>query len=147
MSSSGLEVFDRTIQTSHIWLKGMMEELGWEDRHKAFQGLRVTLHALRDRLPVEAATHLGAQMPILIGGFYYENWKPANKPLKERHKEEFLSHIRDYFRTSDPNIDAEQIVRAAFKVLSKQITKGEIEKIKHMMPDELRELWPESIPA
>lgn len=147
MSSTGLEVFDRTIQTSQMWLKSMMEELGWEDRHKAFQGLRVTLHTLRDRLPVEEAAHLGAQMPILIGGFYYENWKPANKPLKERHKEEFLNHIRDYFRMSDPNVDAEQIARAAFRVLSKQITQGEIEDIKHMMPDELRELWPESIPA
>lgn len=144
MSSTGLDVFDRTIHASHVWLKDMMEELGWDNRQRAFQAMRVTLHALRDRLTVEEAAQLGAQMPILLSGFYYENWKPGNKPQKERHKEEFLADIRDYLQTNSPGADTEQVVRATFKVLSKQITQGEIEDVKRMLPVEVRELWPES---
>lgn len=144
MSSTGLDVFDRTVHASHVWLKDMMEELGWDNRQKAFQAMRVTLHSLRDRLTVEGAAQLGAQMPILIRGFYYESWKPGNKPQKERHKEEFLADIRDYFQANNPDADAEQVVRATFRMLSKQISQGEIEDVKHMLPMEVRELWPES---
>jgi uncharacterized protein (DUF2267 family) len=39
-------------------------------------------------------------------------------------------------------IDPETIMRGVFNVLSKRITAGEIEDIKHILPPELRELWP-----
>ena len=41
--STGLDVFDTTIQKTNLWLKDLMWELGWEDRHRAYEGLRVTL--------------------------------------------------------------------------------------------------------
>jgi len=53
MSTTGLEVFDTTVQKTNIWLRDIMQELGWEDRHKTYVGLRTTLHALRDRLTPE----------------------------------------------------------------------------------------------
>src|SRR6266851_4782007 len=72
MSTTGLEVFDTTVQKTNIWLKDIMQALGWEDRHKAYVALRITLHALRDRLTPEEASQLGAQLPMLIRGLYYE---------------------------------------------------------------------------
>lgn len=77
MSATGLEVFDTTLQRTHTWLKDLMLVLGWQDRHKAYRALRATLHALRDRLTVEETAHLGAQLPMLIRGFYYEGWDPS----------------------------------------------------------------------
>jgi len=141
MTTTGLGVFDHTLQTTHIWLNDLMGELGWEDRHKAYQALRVTLHALRDRLTMEEAVQLGAQLPMLVRGFYYEGWNPKGKPLKERHKEEFLAHIHNYFK-DDPDVDPERVARAVFKVLTKRTSEGEIKDIKHLLPMELRELWP-----
>lgn len=141
MSTTGFETFDTTLQKTHIWLRDLMEELGWQDRHKAYLALRTVLHALRDRLTVEEAVQLGAQLPMLIRGFYYEGWKPAGKHVKGRHKEEFLAPIKDCFR-NDESIDPEEIVRAVFRVLSWRITEGEIEDVKHLLPPELRELWP-----
>jgi uncharacterized protein (DUF2267 family) len=141
MSTTHHELFSNTLQKTHLWLKELMEELWWEDQHRAYLALRATLHALRDRLTVDEATHLGAQLPMLIRGFYYEGWSPAGKPVKERHKEEFFTHVKEYF-TREEDVDAEKIVRAVFKVLSKRITEGEIEDIKHILPPELRELWP-----
>lgn len=141
MSTTHHELFSNTLQKTHIWLKDLMEELWLEDQHQAYLALRATLHALRDRLTVEEAAHLGAQLPMLVRGFYYEGWSPAGTPIKERHKEEFCAHVQASFK-KEADIDAETIVRGVFKVLAKRITEGEIEDIKHILPPELRELWP-----
>jgi uncharacterized protein (DUF2267 family) len=122
MSATGLEVFDSTLQKTNIWLKELMEEMGL-DRRKAYQALRGVLHALRDRLTVEEVAELGAQLPLLIRGIYYEGWDPTGKPVKQRHREQFLARIREYFKTDD---DAG----------------GEIEDVKHILPREIRDLWP-----
>jgi uncharacterized protein (DUF2267 family) len=141
MSMTGLDVFDRTIHKTNNWLNELMKALGWHDRHKAYLALRVTLHALRDRLTIEEVAQLGAQLPMLICGFYYEGWDPTGKPLKERQKEGFLAGIEEQF-SGDNQVDAEQVARAVFSVLSDRVTEGEIEDVKHVLPAELRELWP-----
>jgi uncharacterized protein (DUF2267 family) len=141
MAAMEVEVIDTTVQKTYTWLKEIAETLGTTDRHRAYRALRAVLHALRDRLPVDEAAQLGAQLPMLVRGIYYEGWDPSHKPLKERHKEEFLAHIRRDFR-DEPAVDAEQLARAVFTVLSRRVTEGEIEDVKHILPKELRELWP-----
>ena len=141
MSMTGLEVFDRTVHKTNSWLNELMEISGWSDRHKAYLALRVTLHALRDRLIVEEVAQLAAQLPMLVRGFYYEGWDPTGKPIKERHKESFLARIEKHF-SDDEGVDPEQVARAVFALLEHRITEGEIEDIKHILPAELGELWP-----
>lgn len=149
MTMTGLDAFDQTLHKTHVWLQDVMEELQWDDRHRAYMALRGTLHALRNRLNVDEATDLGAQLPMLVRGFYYEGWEPSKTPVKERHKEEFLTHIRETFHTTaaPPDIDPEPVARAVFKVLSKHVTEGEIKDVKAFLPKELEELWPVSTPA
>lgn len=84
MSATGLEVFDRTLQATNIWLDEVMQEADWADRHKAYSALRVVLHALRDRLPVDEASHLSAQLPMLLRGVFFEGWHPAGTPVRLR---------------------------------------------------------------
>ncbi|RPI39423.1 MAG: DUF2267 domain-containing protein, partial [Hyphomicrobiaceae bacterium] len=91
--STGLDTFDKTVQESNLWLKDMMERLNTTDRHYAYSTLRAVLHALRDRIGPESAAHLGAQLPMLVGGLFYEGWDPTGKPSKERHEADFLAHI------------------------------------------------------
>jgi uncharacterized protein (DUF2267 family) len=117
-----------------------MARLGWQSQDRAYHALRAVLHALRDRLSVDHVAALAAQLPMLVRGFYYEGWRPRGKPLKERHKEEFLAHIAAEFR-GDPNVDPERITRMVFQVLSKHVTSGEIENVTHSLPAELRSLW------
>jgi hypothetical protein len=50
ISLGGVDVFETTVQKTNIRLKDIMRELGWEDWHKAYAGLRTTLHTLRDCL-------------------------------------------------------------------------------------------------
>jgi uncharacterized protein (DUF2267 family) len=140
MSTTQHELFSNTLQKTHLWLKEVMEELYWEDEDKAYLALKASLHALRDRLTVDEATHLGAQLPMLIRGMYYEGWSTAGKPLKERHKAAFLTQVQEYFRMGE--LDTEPIVRGVFTVLARHVTAGEIEDVKQMLAPEIRELWP-----
>jgi len=145
MSQTGLTEFDNAVQKTNIWLRDLLERLGWQERHRAYFALRVVLHTLRDHLTVNEAVALGAQLPMLVRGFYFEGWHPADKPLKERKKEAFLSHIADAFR--DPSVDPAQVVRAVFQVLTEHLTGGEIEGVKHCLPKEIRALWPSATQA
>jgi uncharacterized protein (DUF2267 family) len=142
MSNVILEVFDASLQKTQVWFNDLMAELDWDDKpQKAYLALRTVLHALRDRLTVEEALHLSAQLPMLIRGFYFEGWNLKGKPHKERHKEDFFAHIENAFK-KDPSVSPQRVTRAVFKVLSKHVSAGEIEDIKHIMPKELQELWP-----
>src|SRR5574341_130268 len=117
MSNTIMDVFGASLQKTQVWFNDLMSELGWEEKpQKAYLALRTALHALRDRLTVEEAVHLGAQLPILIRGVYYEGWKLTGKPVKERHKSEFLDHIAAAFRNDD-TVDPEKVMRAVLKVL------------------------------
>jgi uncharacterized protein (DUF2267 family) len=80
---------------------------------------------------------------MLVRGFYYEGWTLKGKPHKERHKVDFLDHIRDAFR-DDVTVNAQQVCRAVFRVIARHTSEGEIEDVKHSLPKELKELWPQS---
>jgi len=141
MSEVMLPVFDKTVQITNLWLKSVIDRMGDSDRHHAYVALRATLQALRDRLPVNEAVHLGAQLPMLVRGFYYEGWHPAGTPVKEREKDVFVAHVREAFR-ANPKVDAERAVRAVFGLLAERVAAGEIKDIKHVLPPEIRGLWP-----
>jgi uncharacterized protein (DUF2267 family) len=139
--STGLDTFDKTVQESNLWLKDVMERLDTTDRHHAYSTLRAVLHALRDRIGPESAAHLGAQLPMLLRGLFYEGWDPTGKPSKERHEADFLAHIARGIPRADA-AEVEQGVRAAFDVLSKRIDRGTAVKLASMFPLELRKFWP-----
>jgi uncharacterized protein (DUF2267 family) len=143
MTPTGLEVFDRTVQKTNSWLHDLMQVLQWPDKHRVYLALRATLHALRDRLTVDEVAQLGAQLPMLIRGFYYEGWDPTDKPLRGRTKEQFLSRIEQQFKDHD-SIDPGVVARAVFFVIEHRVSQGEIEDVKQVLPAEMRDLWPSS---
>lgn len=142
MTTTGLDVFDTTINRTNLWLKDLMEELATDDRHRAYVALRATLHALRDRLSPDSAAALGAQLPMLVRGLYFEGYSPSGKPIRARHKEDFLLMVRARIQGNvAKDLDVEDAVRAVFHVLTRQVSEGETEKVRHGLPSELRELW------
>src|ERR671931_2041953 len=101
MSATGLDVFDKTIQTTNTWLSEIMETLG-PDRHIAWHALGAVLRALRDRIPSGLAAHLGAQLPLLVRGAYYDQWRPSEQPANWRSLDEFLTIVSADLRNSKP---------------------------------------------
>jgi uncharacterized protein (DUF2267 family) len=142
MSRTGLEVFDKTLQATNHWLKLMMIELGTNDRRLAFNALRGALHAVRDRIGPDNAVHLGAQMPMLLRGAYYEGWRPARTPTRERHLDEVLDHVASELPYQD-DVDPEDAARAGFAVMAQCLDPGEMDKLLRILPYEARYLWPE----
>ncbi len=141
--STGIDAFDSTIELTNRWLREIMENQGWDDRQRAYHALRLVLQALRDRLPLNEAVHLGAQLPMLLRGLYYEGWKPEDKPLRFS-KDELLSHVMRGFRMDDA-IDPESVVRTVFSVITRHVSKGEADDVKGALPKRLQELFPEEI--
>jgi uncharacterized protein (DUF2267 family) len=125
---------------SREWLNDIMSAIGADDAHLAYGALRAVLHALRDRLTVDEAVQLGAQLPMLIRGLYYDGWCPRGKP-KKTHKAEFLAAIRHQL-PGPGRLHPELLARAVLTVLSRHISPGEVRDVKANLPEELRALWP-----
>jgi uncharacterized protein (DUF2267 family) len=146
MSVTAIAPIESWIHTTNTWLKELMEELGWDDRQRAYRALAAVLHALRDRLSVAEAADLGAQLPMLIRGLYYEGWSPKGKPIKERKREDFLAHIAAAF-PGTPDTYPEAIAWGVFRILERHLSSGEISDILHTLPTGIRSLWPAAEPS
>lgn len=135
-----LRVFENSQRKTAHWIENVAHNMGSTDMERSYHVLRSVLHAVRDRLPPDDAVHLGAQMPMLVRGFYYEGWHPADKPERYRHKEDFLAHIAHDVPNLDP-VQRERAATAVFSVLSQELSGGEADQIRHALPSEVRELW------
>jgi len=141
MMTTHVTALDRTMQQTHEWVRDIASRLGTDDPEKGYAALRAVLHTLRDRLPPDEAVDLSAQMPTLVRGIYFEGWHPADKPLKYRHKEDFLNRVLD----DAPSLaghEAETAVTAVFEELGSELDVGEVNEVRDAMPAEVRSLWP-----
>jgi len=66
--STGLAVFDTSVQETNEWLRAIEQRLRPCERQQAYTALRAVLHVLRDRLPTDAVLGLSAQVPMLMRG-------------------------------------------------------------------------------
>jgi uncharacterized protein (DUF2267 family) len=142
MSQTGLTAFDSTLHTTNVWLNEVADRLNGTHRQHSYRALRSVLHALRDRLSVDQAAALGAQLPLLVRGMYYEGWHPGGKPVKERKKEEFLAHVVGEF-SQELLVKPEEVARAVFQVLIRHLSPGVVEHVKSALPGPVRALWSE----
>lgn len=140
MSATGLDTFDKTLQTTNVWLDDICEELG-PDRQAAWHALGSVLRTVRDRVPVELAAHLGAELPMLVRGVYYDQYRPERQPQDYRSRDEFLERVREGFGPMRP-IDPETATRSVFKTLDKHLPHGQLAKVHHALPEDVRSIWP-----
>lgn len=139
MSSTGFRGFDHTLQETNVWLHEIAEQMGNPHRQMAYHALRGVLLTLRDRLTVDEAFNLAAQLPMLVRGIFFEGYKVAGKPEKF-HAEEFLARVNHELQKVGP-ANPEKATRAVFTILNRHITAGEIADIRNELPRDLRELW------
>lgn len=140
MASDYQRMFDETLHLTRDWIEDLAQRLLVDDPHTAYMALRVVLHALRDRLPPPEAVHLSAQLPMLVRGFYFDGWNPSRTPSPERQAEEFLAHIRDSM--ADPSVRPEAAAHCVFGLLNDRLSKGQVDKVQHLLPVHIRALWP-----
>lgn len=132
-------IIERSAEKANIWLKDIADELGDGDRQHAYRVLRAVLHVLRDRLTIDAAAKLAAQLPTLIRGIYYEDWDPSRTPMPPHTVDTFLEHVVSEGRFSGET-EASLAVTAVAMVLRKRLMPGAIDVILAVMPEKLRVL-------
>ncbi len=142
-TSTGVRNLDNSIDLTNIWLRDILSQLKWQSKESAYQALRGTLHALRDRLPAEEAVDLAAQLPLLVKGMYYDGWTLRDKPEKYK-KEEFARRVHAQFEF-DANINPAEVIRAVLRVIYRHMGDGELRDVKSNMPKDIQEWFPEEV--
>jgi uncharacterized protein (DUF2267 family) len=139
MSTTRLDILDRSVEKAHIWINDLAAEIGTDDVHEAYRVLRAFLHALRDHLSVDQAAQLAAQLPIFIRGVFYEGWDPSRTPEHARDLQSFLTRIAGEARLAGET-QASFAATGASRVLQRHISEGECLHVLRALPQPLREL-------
>jgi uncharacterized protein (DUF2267 family) len=142
MGLNAYELFDEPIQKAQGWLSELSADLDWDHPSGVLAALRAALHALRDRLGPAEAADLGAQLPLLVRGLYYEGWRPAGEPWKTRHRAPYLARVEDEMGGYAEQREAGAVVRSVFRLLSRHVSAGELNQVRQALPAEVRALWP-----
>lgn len=142
MSALGLKLFDTAVQDANLWVNEVDDRLDRDDKQRSYRALRAVLHAVRDHLTVNEATDLGAQLPTMIRGIYYEGWNSAKNPVRMRRAEEFVAAVQAAYGTERlPAPD--RAIRAVFDVLDRHIAAGEMDDVREAFTREVRALFGE----
>jgi uncharacterized protein (DUF2267 family) len=139
MTATQPSIIQHSVEKTHIWLNEIAEEFGDHDQQYAYRALRAVLHTLRDRLPVDVAAKLAAQLPTLIRGIYYEDWDPSRTPVPIHDVGTFLDHVAEEGRMAGET-EASIAVTAVARVLRAHVSPGEIDEILAVLPDTFRGL-------
>jgi uncharacterized protein (DUF2267 family) len=137
VSATGYATFDTTLAKTNGILKQIELAYNWprERRNRSYNALRAVLHAVRDRLTVEEAAQLSAQLPMLVRGIYFEGWDPTRVPVK-MHRDAFLARIRNEIPYEVPG-GIERLVDTVVQALRRHITEGEWEDVRASFPKDL----------
>ena len=136
------QVFDATVAHARSWLTELVAKLELEpdEAGRALHALRAGLHAIRDRLPAAEVVDLGAQLPALVRGIYYEGWRLNNDPTRIRNREEMLARVQREL-APDTRFSPLAVLRAVIELLGHHISSGEISDVKSTLPRSIAELW------
>jgi len=138
---TGAPIIETSSQRAHEWLHDIERALGFGDEHAAYAALRATLHAVRDRLPVELAAHFGAGLPTMIRGIYYDGWHPSAARLRQAHAEDFVEAMRREMHGHTELQNVEQVALAVMGVIDEHLERGQIDHILDALPKQVRGLW------
>lgn len=131
---------DTAVRDTQEWIDDLVGRLAWHDRQRVYLALLAGLHALRDCVGRDQAVHIGAHLPALLRGLYYEGWYPGGH-AQGRSREAFLERIHDGVHR-DPAIDPEIVARAVLALVAARLPAGEVENAKTATPTGLHNLWP-----
>lgn len=142
MAMTGIQSLDTSIHKVNEWVNQVGHELGGVEKQTAYSALCAGLHLLRDRLTVDMSAHLAAQLPVVLKGAFFEDWQPARVPQRIRHRDEYLQALDEQLPNSLKG-RAPDVAKAVMHTVSTRVTRGEVEKLRQALPDEIRQLWPD----
>ncbi|MEV6139057.1 DUF2267 domain-containing protein [Nocardia sp. NPDC051990] len=135
--SNSADPFAPAVQTAHVWLRRIAEDLATEDRAFACRVTRAWLHTVRDRLEIPGAAHLSAQLPELLRGIFFEGWIPTKVPVSHRVSEFIEQFAAEAGVTEDEAAGLAWLVTDALRDLC---SPGQLDHVAAVFPADLRNL-------
>ena len=113
------DLIETSITTSRRWLHELVEKLQLpeDDAGRGLHALRAGLHAIRDRLPTAEAVHLGAQLPTLVRGIYYDGFRLTNDESRIRSRAEMIQRVQRELEP-DKRLSAPAVLHAVIDSLA-----------------------------
>jgi uncharacterized protein (DUF2267 family) len=134
-----IDSIQHTVQKTEEWLDDLAAELGTEDERHAWRVLRAYLQVLRERLTVDEAAQLAAQLPHLLRGVYYEGFDPSRTPQRIRNRDEFLARLAERAQLTDAT-EAAVVAALGTRVLRRHVSVGEVNDVLSQLPAEIRDV-------
>lgn len=137
------KILNKNLHKAYVWLHDIDDKLGLDDLDSALAALRAVLHEIRNHLPINDIAHLSEQLPTLIRGLYYENWKPSTVPIKDRSGEDFIWDVKKTL-SMHPEIRPTKAILAVYDTLTINISEEEADKILALLPKNIRRVLTEA---
>ena len=141
--------FEKHVQGANEYLKTLAADLGHpEEKSRVFIIWRAVMHAIRERIQLGESLDLISQFPMLLKGYYVDNWKYSEKPslsfdtiegMKDQVKKYQDRYGEQQFNWSK---STEEIIAITLKSLERFLSEGQMEHIKGQMPQAVEPLFP-----
>ena len=131
--------------TTRAFYRTVMETSREIDHDLARRATAAVLHALRDRLTVDEANQVVAQLPAELKTVWSRGEAPGREPL-QMHVDEFLERVMAEVGLPSTR-EAQWMTLAVFAALRQQISPGEAGHVLAQLPTDLKTLWLEADPA
>ncbi|GAA3982957.1 DUF2267 domain-containing protein [Thermobifida alba] len=110
-----------------------------DSRGSAETATRATLETLAERIPADLANDLAAQLPREISEHVLRiTAQPGSEHGHRFGQDEFIARVKQRAHTDDPK--AAHIARVVFEVLNEATTGRTMDKVRHSLPEDLRQL-------
>ncbi|MFP4091143.1 MAG: DUF2267 domain-containing protein [Cyclobacteriaceae bacterium] len=142
--------FEQFANDGNHFINQLEARLGISNRDRTARIFRGVTHVIRDRIPMGEAFNLLAQLPMFAKAVYADQWKYKPEPDKFRTITQYTEALRNRpeimelsdFTSDDDILDATRHVLA---LLCEHVSEGEMEKVKHMMPQPLQPIFDEAM--
>ncbi len=128
--------------TTETFYRRVLEESGTADREKVKRATAAVLQALRDRLTLEEADQVLAQLPRPLKTVWLTGAVAGRQPIK-MHRREFYERVKREAGLASIR-EARWVIVAVFGALKGQLSPGEAEDVLAQLPKDLKEVWEEA---
>jgi uncharacterized protein (DUF2267 family) len=130
-----------SIDKFHVWIRDLQAGLDVRSAAQAVAVLRSVMRLLRDSLPIAEVADVGAQLPLILRGYWYEDWAPTRRRAHFRQRGSFVRKLEETL-PRQLRVGPETAAAAVFDLLARHITLGEAKDVADVLPRDVRELWP-----
>jgi uncharacterized protein (DUF2267 family) len=118
-----MNLFENVNAEARVWMKDLMSEGRISDAEDSLHLLGAGLRAIRERLTVAEAAQLGARLPLLVRGMFFQDWNPAAHSAQT--KGELLAMVRErcFAPSAEPLSEVAAVV--LFRVIEHQLSGAE----------------------